>query len=465
MIPAKPQEEQKDDNERDNQVINAKFKVLNETQKATLNILEDLKIEKDNVIKSYEALQEEVSQRKKAEEALHKAHDELEVRVNERIQELRETNEALQVQMAERKRAQEQFRLIIETAMDAVVNIDDGGAIIEWNKNAETTFGWKKEDVLGKKLSEMIIPQQYREAHEKGLKHFHATGTGPVLNKRIEITALNRLGREFPVELVITPIQLLNKLIFSAFIRDISERKQAEQKIRKFTEELQFSNKELEQFAYVASHDLQEPIRKIVGFAQLFASNFEGQLEGKPKEYLNYIIDGAKRMQTLIQDLLAYSRIGRKELTLEVLDFNGVVKEAVGNLEVAVQETKAEIIYQHLPCLSVHKSFIVQIFQDLIGNSLKYRSEEIPRVEVSAQQKNNLWEFTVADNGIGIDQQFTNKLFVIFQRLHTKDKYEGTGIGLAVSKRMVEMHGGRIWIEPHEGGGAVFKFTLPIHET
>jgi light-regulated signal transduction histidine kinase (bacteriophytochrome) len=264
---------------------------------------------------------------------------------------------------------------------------------------------------------------------------------------------------------------------------EVEQRKQAEESLRRAHDELEVrvcertqelsmandeldrSNKDLEQFAYVASHDLQEPIRKIVGFAQLFAGNFEGQLEGKQKEYLDYVIDGAKRMQALIQDLLAYSRIGRKELTVEPLDFNEVVKEAVGNLELVVKETKAEIICRHLPCLSGHRSFIVQIFQNLIGNSLKYRSKKIPRIEISAQQKNDRWEFTVADNGIGIDFQFASKLFMIFQRLHTKDKYEGTGIGLAVSKRMVERHGGRIWLEPreHDGGGAVFKFTLPNH--
>jgi len=230
--------------------------------------------------------------------------------------------------------------------------------------------------------------------------------------------------------------------------------------LQETAEELKRSNEELEQFAYVASHDLQEPIRKIVGFSQIIASKFEGQIDEKSKEHLNYVVDGAKRMQALIQDLLWYSRIGRNELTLEPLDFDDVVKEAIGNLEVTIKETKAQIIYDQLPRLWAHKSFMVQLFQNLISNSLKYRSERTPRIEISAQQKDGLWEFTFADNGIGIDFQFANKLFVLFQRLHAKGKYPGTGIGLAVCKRMVERHNGRIWVEPHEGG-AEFKFTLP----
>jgi len=238
-------------------------------------------------------------------------------------------------------------------------------------------------------------------------------------------------------------------------------RDELEIRVQERTLELKRSNEELEQFAYVASHDLQEPIRKIVGFSQIFASKFEGQIDTKSKEHLNYVIDGAKRMQALIQDLLLYSRIGQNELILEVLDLNGVVKEAVGNLELIIKETNAEIICHPLPSLSAHKSFIVQIFQNLISNSIKYRSDKAPRVEIAAQQKENQWEFTIQDNGIGIEFQYANKLFVIFQRLHPKGRYPGTGIGLAVCKRMVEMHKGKIWIEPHTGAGAVFKFTLP----
>ena len=222
------------------------------------------------------------------------------------------------------------------------------------------------------------------------------------------------------------------------------------------------SNKELEQFVYFASHDLQEPIRKMVGFSQLVDHYFDGKLEETPKEYLNYIIDGAKRMHLLIQDLLQYSRVRQVELHFKEVDFNMAVKEALSNLEILIKENEAGIIYNNLPTLKAHKNFIISVFQNLIGNSLKYRSEEAPRVEISAQQMSREWEFTVSDNGIGIEPEFVNKLFVLFQRLHSKSEYAGTGIGLTFCKSMIERHGGKIWIEPRSGKGAVFKFTLPI---
>ena len=244
--------------------------------------------------------------------------------------------------------------------------------------------------------------------------------------------------------------------------RDITERKRAQDEIQKKTEELERSNQELEQFAYMASHDLQEPIRKMVGFSQLFNNYFDGKLEKTPKEYLNYIIDGAKRMQLIIQDILQYSRAREVELHFEEVDFNIAIKEALSNLETLIEENQAVIIYNDLPTLKVHKNFMISIFQNLIGNSLKYRSEEAPRVEISAKQINGEWEFVVSDNGIGIEPEFFNKLFVLFQRLHSKPEYAGTGIGLAFCKSMIGRHGGKIWIEPHSGKGAIFKFTLPI---
>lgn len=516
---------------------------------------------------------------------------------------------------------------VLDAALDAIIQIDDQGRVIEWNKNAEVVFGWKREEILGMFLSETIVPAQHREAHKKGLRHYLLTGEGPVLNKRIEITALHRSGKEFPVELAITPVHLAGKLIFNAFLRDITGHKRAEERFRlvvesapnamvmidqtgrvvlvsaqteklfgysrqeligkpiemlvpgrfrpqhpgyrddffakpqirpmgagrdlyglrkdgtevpieiglnpikteegafvlaavvditprkafenqtrDFTknleeqvkqrtleinrqrvaalnimedaneakkgleksereekrrgEELARSNKELEQFAYVASHDLQEPIRKIVGFTQLLAGDFEDKLGHESRVHMDFIVDGAKRMQALIQDLLQYSRTGTAKLIFRATDLNAVVAEALSNLELRVKETQAEVIYKDLPTLKANKIFMVSLFQNLIGNSLKFRSEEAPRIEIDAKKTDEGYEFTVTDNGIGIDPQFAGRLFVIFQRLHPKDQYEGTGIGLAVCKRIVERHGGRIWIEPGKGKGSMFKFTL-----
>ncbi len=396
-------------------------------------------------------LKEEAIRRRKVEEALLKAHDELEARVKERTQELREANKAL-------RESEENYHYLLDSMGEGFCIVemifDEDEKPIDYrflqvSPSFEKQTGLK--DAQGKRMRE-LAPQHenywfeiYGKIALTGQPARFENRAGQ-LHRWYEVYAL-RFGEPAARQVAI-------------FFNDITERKIAQDEIQKKAEELKRSNEELEQFAYVASHDLQEPIRKIVGFSQIFAARFEGQIDEKSKEHLDYVVDGAKRMQALIQDLLLYSRIGRNELTLEVLDFNGVVKEAIGNLELVIKETKAEVIYSQLPSLLAHKSFIVQIFQNLISNSLKYRSEKNPRVEISAQQKNNLWEFTIADNGIGIDFQFADKLFVIFQRLHAKGKYPGTGIGLAVCKRMVERHNGKIWIEPHRSG-AVFKFTLP----
>jgi len=361
--------------------------------------------------------------------------------------------------------------LVIESASNAMVMADEVGNIQLVNKATENLFGYGRQELMEMSV-EALLPERFRGKHPEHRANFHKDPKARSMGLGRDLYGLKKDGHEVPIEIGLNPIEAKGNRYVLASIIDISGRKYIEEKEKQFSQELERkikeldrSNRELEQFAYVASHDLQEPIRKIVGFSQLLARNLEGQLEVETKENLDFVIDGAKRMQILIQDLLAYSRIGRKELKLEVLDFNAVVHEAVSNLELIIKEKRAEIICRQLPCLRAHKTFMVQIFQNLIGNSLKYQSKETPHVEISAQQNENLWEFSVADNGIGIDPRFADKLFVIFQRLHGKDKYGGTGIGLAVSKRMVEKHGGRIWLEPHDGEGAIFKFILPNHDS
>ncbi len=232
--------------------------------------------------------------------------------------------------------------------------------------------------------------------------------------------------------------------------------------LKSLAQRLASSNQELEQFAYVASHDLQEPIRKIVGFTQLFSNLFEGEMDGKKKEYMHYIVDGAKRMQLLIQDLLQYSRVGSTQLDFEEFDFTSIVEEAKANLELIIDETDTKITYKQLPSLKVHRGFMVRLIQNLINNSIKYRSEAPPEINILAELKNRRWEFTISDNGIGIAEEFFEQVFVVFKRLHGKGEYSGTGIGLAICRRIVERHGGRIWIKKSMSSkGTTFKFYLP----
>jgi light-regulated signal transduction histidine kinase (bacteriophytochrome) len=236
---------------------------------------------------------------------------------------------------------------------------------------------------------------------------------------------------------------------------------EAEEKIRCTLIDLERSNKELEQFAYVASHDLQEPLRMVSSYTQLLAQRYEGQLDEKAKKYIDYAVDGAVRMQRLINDLLTYSRVSTRGKPLEPIDASSVLGETIGNLYAAIQESRAIVTNDDLPTVRADAGQLLQVFQNLIANALKFHGTDSPRIHVSARDAGHEWVFSVRDNGIGIDPQYKESLFVIFRRLHTRQEYPGTGIGLAVCKRIVERHGGRIWFESEPGKGTTFFFTAP----
>lgn len=243
--------------------------------------------------------------------------------------------------------------------------------------------------------------------------------------------------------------------------KEIAERKKAEERLALAMNELQRSNKELEQFAYVASHDLQEPLRMVASYTQLLAERYENQLDDKAKKFIHYAVDGAVRMQLLINDLLAFSRIGTRGKPLEPIDAHAVMGEAINNLKMKIEETETIITNDELPMVRADASQLAQLFQNLLGNAIKFRSSEHPYVHISASDRGREWLFSVRDNGIGIDPQYADKVFVIFQRLHTKEEYPGSGIGLAICKKIVERHGGRIWFESELGEGTTFYFTIP----
>ncbi len=244
--------------------------------------------------------------------------------------------------------------------------------------------------------------------------------------------------------------------------REVERRKQAEEDLRRTTEELRRSNLELEQFAAVASHDLQEPLRMVAGYAQLLGRRYRGRLDADADEFIGYLVDGATRMQSLIQDLLTYARVGKARRLDEPTDLSRALQQALERLEAGVRESAATVTADPLPVLSADPVEAVQLFQNLVGNALKYRRPEAPpRVHVSARREGPNWIISVRDNGIGIDAQYAGRLFVPFQRLHTRAEYPGTGIGLALCRKIVEGHGGRIWIDPQPGPGTVLCFALP----
>lgn len=242
---------------------------------------------------------------------------------------------------------------------------------------------------------------------------------------------------------------------------DITARKGAEERLAAKAQELSRSNAELEQFAYVASHDLQEPLRMITCYCQLLQRRYQGKLDAGADEFIGYAVEGASRMQHLIEDLLTYSRVGTKAKPLEPVDCIAVLKDALANLKVALVQSDAVVTQDPLPTVLADGKQLIQLFQNLIGNAIKYRGSQRPVIHVSVEPQEEAWRFSVRDNGIGLDPQFSDRIFVIFQRLHTKTEYPGTGMGLAICKKIVEQHGGRIWVESQPGLGSVFYFSIP----
>jgi PAS domain S-box-containing protein len=638
---------------------------------------------------------------------------------------------AIATDITDRKRAEEalrqserHFRQIVDTAHEAFISIDSSGRITAWNPEAEETFGWAEREALGRSLADTIIPPRYRATHNSALESFLRTGKGSLLGRRIELAALHRDGREFPVEMTITAVRVGGTYAFNAFLHDITERKQAEETLRRLADivqsshdaiiattpggeitdwnagaaelygyradeiaglslhllipeeragsdvrmlsqalsgrrledhetehrrkdgslvpvsvtvspmrdsrraivgasvivrdrterrraeealkevqeafrrafedapigmalfgveagnrgrllqvnssmceitgyatrelvsmtleeithphdyetehplaeqllrgeipnyqlekrfqrrdggvvwamhnvstvhdssgrllygiaqvqditrrkhtedrlasvaselerrasELERSNSDLQEFAYVASHDLSEPLRMVSSYVQLLARRYGDKLDSDADEFIGFAVDGVNRMQRLIDDLLAYSRTGTSEYRIGPVDCGELVRDTLVGMQTTIAEAGAEVVVGDLPTVRGDEGQLRQLFQNLIGNGIKFRAEEPPRVEVSAERAAGEWLFRVADNGIGIDPRHAERIFSVFKRLHGREQYPGSGIGLSICKRIVERHQGRIWVEQGEAGGSVFSFTIPDRE-
>jgi PAS domain S-box-containing protein len=359
-----------------------------------------------------------------------------------------------------RKSAEAQFRGLLESAPDAIVIIDEQARISQVNKQVESMFGYERGELIDQPI-EMLIPERFRGHHVAHRDAYIASPRTRPMGAGLELFGRRRDGTEFPVEISLSPLETPGGTLITSIIRDVSDRKRVEADLKQAAAELESSNAELEQFAYVASHDLQEPLRMVASYTQMLARRYQGKLDEDADEFIAYAVDGATRMQALINDLLAYSRVGTRGREFEPTDTAAIVDQVMADLNLAAEEAGAQVTRGPLPIVRGDTVQLGQLFQNLIANAIKFRGERPPVVDVTARREGTMWRFAVRDNGIGIDPEYSERIFVIFQRLHARAEYPGTGIGLAICKKIVERHGGRVWLESRPGEGTTFWFTIP----
>lgn len=349
------------------------------------------------------------------------------------------------------------FEKVLTGNVEAILITDTLGNI-EWINNTFSLLtGHSKSVIQGGNLATLFASglSIYSELCSK---------LGETNHQEIETWMLRNNGNEFPVKLTLSAVRSDADMITHHVLEfsDITEFINARDELDRSTRELSRSNQELEQFAYVASHDLQEPLRMVASYTQLIAQRYQGKLDADADEFIGYAVDGATRMQAIINDLLVLSRVGTRSSNFVMTDSKVALDKALANLRLLIAETGATINCNNLPSLNADSSQFTQLFQNLIGNALKFRGELVPCINIGAQEKNGEWVFHVQDNGIGISQEYFEKIFVMFQRLHSKKDYPGTGIGLTICKKIVERHNGRVWIESERGKGSTFYFSIPV---
>lgn len=348
------------------------------------------------------------------------------------------------------------WQAIMDNTVDGIIAIDDKGIIRNYNKACETIFGYKKEETIGQNVK-MLMPAPYRKEHDGYLRSYHETGHKKIIGIGRAVEGQRKDGSVFPLDLSVAEVTVGEEKLYSGILRDITERKKAE-------EEIWRSNEELERFAYVASHDLQEPLRMVSNFTALLDEEYGKDMDEQAGQYMTFIVDASKRMQELVSDLLEYSRVGYEDAGFADFDSFDQLSGALNNLDEIVRATGARITHDEMPLIYANPVRFSRLLQNLVGNAIKYRDDKTPEIHIGVQDRGNDWLFSVRDNGIGIKDEYLEQIFIIFKRLHNKNEYSGTGIGLAVCKKIVDSFGGEIWAESELEKGSVFYFTIPRPE-
>ena len=389
---------------------------------------------------------------------------------------LERANQDLAAQVEERKKVEAELekeksflKAMLNSLSVGVVACDQNGILALFNPASKEIFGKPQVPLPPEKWSEyynLYYPdgQTYLKREDLPLARAYAGETFT----DAELMAIP--DNSHPKMLVCNGCPIVDphgaKLGAVVIASDVTQRKQAENDLRRSNIELLHSNQELEQFAYVASHDLREPLRMVTSFTQLLAQRYGSQLDQEADKIIGFAVDGAKRMEILIEDLLLYSRLSKQKQTFKTVDCNLVVEKALSNLQVLIQETEVQIYVQSLPQIVGNEMQLIQLFQNLIDNAITYRSESQAKIKIDAVPQQLGWLFSVQDNGIGIDPGNAKRIFEVFQRLHPKEKYSGTGVGLAICEKIVEQHDGAIWVESATDRGSIFRFTLDVrHDT
>ncbi|SBS24682.1 Phytochrome-like protein cph1 [Marinomonas spartinae] len=376
--------------------------------------------------------------------------------------ELEATQKELEQEIEAANRMRQRMQSIFESAPNGMLVVRKDGTIAQANTLAESIFRYPEGGMVGLSV-EGLVPKEHRPQHHVDRNNYVKAPTKRMMGDRKDLYGVCLDGHKVPVEIGLNPIEGSFDQEIVATIVDISERKQYQRFIESRNNELENSNRELQEFAFIASHDLREPLRKIIAFSRLLQGEDYGTFTAEGKEYSGYVVDAAERMRTLLDSLLSYSRVTSMANSFEKTDLNALIEEVCADLQLTLEESQAEITVSPLMSIEVDASQMRQVMQNLIGNAIKYRQpDQVPKIVISGEQQESKYLLTIQDNGIGFESEYAEQIFEVFKRLHGRDQYPGTGMGLAICRKIILRHQGRIWADSLKGEGSIFYIELPL---